>query len=156
MIGCSARTLSRMGTTRRQSPKIDGNAGKAVPRRVSKATKPAKGEGAVDKPATERTTYQPRARFSEEHRVLLGILIQARIKAGITKKDLSLRLGKVHNHVDFIESHGRDLNFVEVTRICEIVGLPLAELVQQFSEQLDDVRNRSKPGAQTKRDQSAQ
>lgn len=90
--------------------------------------------------ATSRSNPQPRARFSYEHRILLDLLIEARLASGLSQKAVSRRLNKPHNHMQFVESNDRDLTFVEVARICEIVSLPVAELAARYSEQVREAR----------------
>lgn len=120
---------------RGQSLETDENAEAPVTATSPTPTASSSEDNAPEKTTpTSRAKPRPRARYSKEHRVLLAILVEARKASGLSQKALSARLGKALSHMSFIESVDRDLTFVEVARICDIVGLPLTELAQIYVE----------------------
>ena len=79
---------------------------------------------------------QPRARFSQEHQVMLDLLIHARKEAGLSQAALAQKLDKVQSHVAAIEVGGRDITAVELFRWCRIVGLSFSQFASLFEQQL--------------------
>lgn len=69
-------------------------------------------------------------------KVLLDLLRQVRLNAGLRQTDVAKRLGKPQSFVSNYESGERRLDLLELKMVCEVVGLPLVEFIKRFDGQL--------------------
>jgi transcriptional regulator with XRE-family HTH domain len=63
---------------------------------------------------------------------LQNILRNLRLKAGLKQSELAKRLGRPQSFVSKYESGERSLDLIEIQQICQIVEIPLQELIRQF------------------------
>jgi transcriptional regulator with XRE-family HTH domain len=65
---------------------------------------------------------------------LRALLRQLRIEARLRQADVAQRLGEPQSFVSKYESGERRLSFVDVTRVCEALGVPLAEFIRRWEK----------------------
>jgi transcriptional regulator with XRE-family HTH domain len=61
---------------------------------------------------------------------LVGLLIAARERAGLTQTDLATRLGEYQSFVARLESGQRRIDVVELIEIASILGIDAADVVK--------------------------
>ena len=65
-------------------------------------------------------------------KVLLGLVRQVRLDAGLRQTDVAKRLGKPQSFVSNYESGERRLDLLELQSVCEALGVGLDEFVGRF------------------------
>lgn len=75
---------------------------------------------------------------SPEYQVLIRMLRQARVAAGVTQVDLAEELEVTQSFVSKLERGELRLDFLQVRSICSIVGVPFATFVRKYEKQLHD------------------
>lgn len=70
--------------------------------------------------------------------LMASVVRRVRIAAGLSQRDLAVRLGKTHSHVSMIETGRRRLDALELYLIAGHVGLPPADLFGTLVAELDD------------------
>lgn len=77
----------------------------------------------------------PRSSVKERRRkVLLGLLRQVRLDAGLRQTDVAKKLGKPQSFVSNYESGERRLDLLELQAVCEVVGINVGDFVGRFEE----------------------
>jgi transcriptional regulator with XRE-family HTH domain len=71
-----------------------------------------------------------------EYRVLLKLLKQHRVQAGITQTACSTALGRSQSFVSDIERGVRRLDLVELKDICGVLKISLIRFVEEFEQAL--------------------
>lgn len=69
---------------------------------------------------------------------LLHLLKDIRQKKGIRQIDLAEQLGVPQSFISKYESGNRQLDILELRRICEIVGISLDDFVQQLEKKINE------------------
>lgn len=64
---------------------------------------------------------------SEDYRLFLRLLRDARERAGLTQEDLAQRLQETQSFVSKCERGERRIDVVELRHFCEALGVPLLE-----------------------------
>lgn len=72
--------------------------------------------------------------FRRRKERLQQILYQLRREAGLSQIELAKRLGKPQSYVSKYELGERRLDLLELSQICEAVGISLEELVRRFED----------------------
>jgi transcriptional regulator with XRE-family HTH domain len=67
-------------------------------------------------------------------KVLLDLLRQVRLEAGLRQTDVAKKLGKPQSFVSNYETGERRLDLLELQAVCEIVGIKVADFVGRFEE----------------------
>lgn len=81
----------------------------------------------------------PRSSVKERRRrVLLGLLRQVRLDAGLRQTDVAKKLGKPQSFVSNYESGERRLDLLELQAVCEVVGIKVEDFVGRFVEGQSD------------------
>jgi len=65
-------------------------------------------------------------------KVLLHLLRQARVDAGLRQTDVAKKLGKPQSFVSNYESGERRLDLLELERVCEALDVSLTEFVKSY------------------------
>ncbi|MNB92978.1 transcriptional regulator [Pseudomonas sp. GW456-L14] len=73
-----------------------------------------------------KTIYRP------EHAVLLSLLKKYRKAADLTQVQCSKALGRPQSFMSDVESGTRRLDIVQLRDLCKVLGIGLAELVEEF------------------------
>lgn len=74
---------------------------------------------------------------SEQHEVLIAMLIAAREKAGLTQTELAERLGEYQSFVARLESGQRRVDVIELIRLSGILRFSAQKMVSAI-EKLND------------------
>lgn len=69
-----------------------------------------------------------------KHHRLRALVRQLRIEARLRQADVAQRLGEPQSFVSKYESGERRLTFVDLTRVCEALGVPLAEFIRRWEK----------------------
>ena len=65
------------------------------------------------------------------HRALIGILVEARERAGLTQRDLAARLKRPHSFVGRIEAGERRVDVIEFIEIARVMDVDPREMFAQ-------------------------
>jgi transcriptional regulator with XRE-family HTH domain len=71
---------------------------------------------------------------------LLFLLRDVRQKKGIRQTDLAEQLGVPQSFISKYELGDRQLDILELRRICELIGISLEDFVQQLEEKLNEAK----------------
>ncbi len=96
---------------------------------------------------SSRTERKPRARFTDEYGVLLELLIELRLAAGVTQQQLAERVGKSQAHVSMWERREREISVIDVWKWCGAVGISVSEFFGVFEERVKDLPAQQKKNA---------
>ena len=66
---------------------------------------------------------------NQRHQALMAAMTAARLKAGLTQRQLAARLGRAHSFIGKIESGERQLNVLEFCELADALGLSAAKLL---------------------------
>jgi transcriptional regulator with XRE-family HTH domain len=72
----------------------------------------------------------------KQQKVLLSLLRELRMQAGIRQVDMARALGKPQAFVSYYESGARRLDLLELRQICKILGVSLSQFVGKFEKLL--------------------
>jgi transcriptional regulator with XRE-family HTH domain len=78
----------------------------------------------------------PKTVFSDEYRIFRELMRELRIQKGMTQAELSSALGMAQSFVSKYEMGERRLDFVEVDKICEVLGFDLPNFVAAYYSRL--------------------
>jgi len=76
--------------------------------------------------------------------VLLALLRQVRLEAGLRQADVAEKLGKPQSFVSNYESGERRLDLLELQALCEALGVGLTDFVRRFQRELLTPERRGK------------
>jgi transcriptional regulator with XRE-family HTH domain len=74
--------------------------------------------------------------YSEEQRILLRLLREARRSAGLTQVQLAERLGEDQSWVSRVESGERRLDVLEFRTYCGALTVPVLEFMERLEREL--------------------
>lgn len=74
--------------------------------------------------------------YRDENLVLLRLLKQCRVEAGLTQGQFAEALKRPQSFVSDIERGLRRLDLVQLRDICEVLGIGLVAFVQRFEDEL--------------------
>jgi transcriptional regulator with XRE-family HTH domain len=69
-----------------------------------------------------------------KRKALQGVLRESRKKSGLSQLEVAERLGRHQSFVSKYESGERKLDLVELSAVCQTLGLTLQEFVERFEE----------------------
>ncbi len=69
--------------------------------------------------------------YSKENDLLLQLLVQVRVEAGVPQVELAARLDEVQPWISRVERGVRRLDLVELLLWCEALGVPLSTFIQR-------------------------
>jgi transcriptional regulator with XRE-family HTH domain len=72
----------------------------------------------------------------EQQKVLLALLRELRVQAGIRQIDVARALGKPQAFVSYYESGARRLDLLELRQVCKILGVSLTDFVRTLEKRL--------------------
>ena len=73
---------------------------------------------------------------SPAHRSIIASLVAARIRAGMTQRDVAAKLGKPPSLVGKIESIERNLSILEFLAYCGAVSVDPAEIIAGLNDSI--------------------
>jgi transcriptional regulator with XRE-family HTH domain len=71
-----------------------------------------------------------------QQKVLLSLLRDLRVQAGIRQIDIARALGKPQAFVSYYESGARRLDLLELRQVCKLLGISLPDFVKRFEKRL--------------------
>lgn len=74
--------------------------------------------------------------YRDENLVLLRLLKQCRVEAGLTQLQFADALGRPQSFASDIERGLRRLDLVQLRDICHVLNLDLIEFVKRFEDEL--------------------
>lgn len=74
--------------------------------------------------------------YTEQHKVLITLLRDLRVEAGLTQADLAKQIGKDQTFVSKYESGERRLDVLELREICQVLEIGLDKFVRQLEKAL--------------------
>ncbi|MGL4615873.1 MAG: helix-turn-helix domain-containing protein [Shewanella sp.] len=74
--------------------------------------------------------------YSKENDLLLQLLVQIRVEAGVTQVELAARLDEVQPWISRVERGVRRLDLVELLLWCDALGMPLSTFVRRYEQLL--------------------
>ena len=80
-----------------------------------------------------------------EYSVLLRRLRTLRTEAGMTQVDLSEALQRPQSYVSDVERGSRRMDLLQLRELCNACGQSLTEFVDEFEQELEQVRPIRKP-----------
>ena len=66
------------------------------------------------------------------HRRFMAVLVEIRIQAGVTQRELARRLKRAHSYVSRIEKGDRRLDVPEMIQWCEVVGADPVDVMKRI------------------------
>jgi transcriptional regulator with XRE-family HTH domain len=81
----------------------------------------------------------------DEYSVLLRRLRELRTTAGMTQVDLSRALQRPQSYVSDVERGSRRMDLLQLRELCNACGSSLTDFVDEFEQELDQVRPVRKP-----------
>ena len=78
---------------------------------------------------------------SKERRILLELLKEIRLNAGLRQVDLAQKIGVSQSRISKYEVGERRLDFLEMREICRALGLSLSEFIQLLENRLAEDRH---------------
>lgn len=82
----------------------------------------------------------PKTIFTGANKIVVDVIKQARLEAGLTQHELAELLGRDQSHISLIEGSQRRLDVVEFHQLATALGLDPVKLFGVISERL------AKPG----------
>lgn len=73
----------------------------------------------------------PKSAFTDAHRSMVSVLVQARRSSGLTQTELSAKLGKNQSYISNIERLQRRVDVVEFYVIAKAMGVDPSWLFQE-------------------------
>ena len=80
--------------------------------------------------AMPKTIYRP------EYALLVELVREMRLEAGLTQTDVSTQLGVTQSHLSDVERGTRRLDLIELRDLAEVCGVSLAETVAEFEARI--------------------
>jgi transcriptional regulator with XRE-family HTH domain len=87
----------------------------------------------------ERQVQMAKSIYTREYEILLRLLREARERSGLTQVDLAERLSQTQSYVSKIERGERRLDVVQLRTILGVLGIRLADFVEQFEGEMEKV-----------------
>jgi transcriptional regulator with XRE-family HTH domain len=70
---------------------------------------------------------------AHRRKVLLALLRQIRLEAGLRQTDVAEKLGKPQSFVSYYETGERRLDLLELHTVCETLGVGLVDFVKRYA-----------------------
>jgi len=84
----------------------------------------------------------------DEYSVLLRRLRELRTEAGMTQVDLSTALQRPQSYVSDVERGSRRMDLLQLREFCNACGSSLTEFVNEFEQELGQVKSNRRPPKQ--------
>ena len=79
----------------------------------------------------------PKTIFSGANQVVVEVLREARLAAGLTQADVGARIGKDQSHISLIEASQRRLDLVEFRGLAKAIGRDPVQLFAEICARID-------------------
>lgn len=84
--------------------------------------------------------------FTDEYRLAIGFLVEARRAARLTQQELASRLGRPQSFVSKYERHERRLDVVEYIHVARCIGADVAQAISKIERDIANTPERSDSG----------
>jgi len=78
-----------------------------------------------------------RYKWSKQEEILLKLLKQLRVDAGMTQRQPMVKLNRPQSYVSKYESGEKRLDILELKELCDACGVSLAEFTKKLEQELD-------------------
>lgn len=78
---------------------------------------------------------------TDAHKVMLELLVQMRLSAGLRQQDLASQLGVPQSFISKYETGERRLDLIELRAICQALDFPVLNFIQSLENRLDDTKS---------------
>lgn len=95
-------------------------------------------------PTRAETKQKTPARFSDEYGILLELLIELRLKAGVTQQKMAEQLGTSQAHVSLWERREREISVIDVWKWCNTTGISVSKFFMVFERRVREHKEKSK------------
>lgn len=82
----------------------------------------------------------PKTIYRPEYAVLVELVREMRLEAGLTQTDVSTQLGVTQSHLSDVERGNRRLDLIELRDLAGVCGVSLANVVLEFETRLKKKR----------------
>ena len=82
----------------------------------------------------------PKSIYRPEYAVLVEMVREMRLEAGLTQTDVSTQLGFTQSHLSDVERGTRRLDLIELRDLAGVCGVSLADAVSEFEARLTKKR----------------
>ena len=93
-------------------------------------------------PTRTNPTQKTPARFSDEYGILLSLLIELRLKAGVTQQKMAEHLGTSQSHVSLWERREREISVMDVWKWCNVTGISTSKFFRLFEQRLQQTKKK--------------
>lgn len=76
-----------------------------------------------------------------EHKIVLELLVQARLSAGLKQQELALQLGVPQSFISKYETGERRLDLLELRAICRALDLSVFDFIQSLENRLHEAKS---------------
>lgn len=90
---------------------------------------------------TGTKSQKARTKFSQEYGVLLELLIELRLKADVTQKQIADAVGKSPQQVSMWECREREINVIDVWKWCRAVGIKTSKFYELFEKRINELHH---------------
>lgn len=87
---------------------------------------------------------RPRSVHTDEYKLLAQHLREARIKAGLTQREVAARLHKPASYPHKVENAERELNLIEFMDYCTALKIDVNAFLLEFAPQMRQLRESSR------------
>jgi len=92
----------------------------------------------------QKAAQMEKSIYTEEYAVLLELLREARVAAGLTQVELAARLGQSQSFVTKAEGGDRRLDVIQFRTICRTLGTSFPAFAAKLEERLASKKKRKK------------
>ncbi|WP_313424917.1 helix-turn-helix domain-containing protein [Stenotrophomonas rhizophila] len=78
----------------------------------------------------------PKTIYRPEYAVLVELVREMRLEAGLTQTDVSSQLGVTQSHLSDVERGTRRLDLIELRDLADVCGVTLGNVVSEFEARL--------------------
>ncbi|MDY0953675.1 helix-turn-helix transcriptional regulator [Stenotrophomonas rhizophila] len=82
----------------------------------------------------------PKTIYRPEYAVLVELVREMRLKAGLTQTEVSNELGVTQSHLSDVETGTRRLDLIELRDLASVCRVPLKDVVNEFEVRLKKKR----------------
>jgi len=77
---------------------------------------------------------------TQQRKILLNLLRELREKKAIRQVDIAEQLGVPQSFISKYESGTRNLDILEVRKICQLLGISLTDFAKKLEDSLDETQ----------------
>ncbi|MFF7707368.1 helix-turn-helix domain-containing protein [Pseudomonas sp. NPDC007930] len=86
---------------------------------------------------SERHNCMSKSIHTDDYQVLVSLLRDYRLQAGLTQNDLAMRIGRKQAYVSAVEVEGRRLDLLQLRDWVNACGGNLVEMIEKFESRCD-------------------